>query len=268
MKTTILALPVAALVAVGFVACSEAPTGLAPDGPNDQLIAGGLTAAQQPDVTVYASFTVKFDGNSGVRESGPILNPQGKEIGSCGPGGVLINKNGKTTSAVAHPHCRTAGVDEIFSLEDIDAKESVHRDGQDRLVKTALLFTTELGSGPRVEYNHRSEHTEGVGVIEVWALKDDDPSGKFVIDLSTYDTEGNGMDKQNLLHGRCYIGTQFDDEEGDPLFPDVEENAGYWADCLNVEITADFYRDHTADVETATPDGHATGYLYWKPKTN
>jgi hypothetical protein len=106
------AVPMAALAAVGLLACSESPTESPMSGVNFQLISGGYATG---NATVFGTWTVEIGGGSGVRESGPGINSEGKEMGSCGLAGRWTNPAGRATGAIPHAHCVSESLADIYT---------------------------------------------------------------------------------------------------------------------------------------------------------
>jgi hypothetical protein len=91
---------IAPLAVVALVAaCSEGPTAVAPD---DATI--GVSSPNTP-----AGVTFVISGGTSLRESGPGINDEGKEQGTCEEGGRWRNGAGNLAGATPHENCIIAG---------------------------------------------------------------------------------------------------------------------------------------------------------------
>jgi hypothetical protein len=257
-----IALPVAAVVAVGLVACGEEPTALAPMGPNSELVnPDNRIAAEDVNAHVYGSFALSFTevvGGSGgeggwqVITEGPANFPgNAKNAGTCDDG-LWINKQGKRTSGSLdkpHPHCVEwvegddgeevtvhvvlEPISALYSPTGSSAGEQLvlgtHDDGQFRAFLT--------GSGT---------HSRGEGIVVGYAI---DAStlgttnrrvGTLTFDLAQYH-----QNNVNYFETDCTI----DD------VPDAPR-------CLDLVITA-VYEPLEGDAGVGEVTGAVTGFLYW-----
>jgi hypothetical protein len=267
MTKTILALPVAALVALGSVACSDAPTGLAPEGPNRELVdAGQRIAAADVNAHVYGSFALQFTevvgtpGGWGVIRTGPANFPGNpKNAGTCDDG-LWINKNGQRTSGSLekpHPHCvgETEGDQQNVTvhvvLEPISGRYETFGTAGERLALGNSTDNCEESDpdGLCAFLTGNEKHSRGVGVIVAYAI---DAStlqttkrrvGTLTFDLAQYhDANVNHFDTD------CTIG----EDETAPR-------------CLEPTITATYTPLATGGVG-AVRHG-VPGFLYWSPAT-
>jgi hypothetical protein len=260
-----IALPVAAVVAVGLVACGEEPTALAPMGPNDELVnVDERIAAADVNAHVYGSFALSFTevvGGSGgeggwqVITEGPANFPgNAKNAGTCDDG-LWINKQGKRTSGSLdkpHPHC----------VEWVEGDE-----GQEVTVHVVLEpisahYRTFGGAGQELRLGREGtdwisasltgggDHSRGEGIVVGYAI---DAStlgdanrrvGTLTFDLAQY--HQNDVD---YFETDCTIG----EDETAPR-------------CLDLVINAVY-------APLDAPDGvgelteNVTGFLYWSPAT-
>jgi hypothetical protein len=213
MKKTIFALPVAALVAVGVVACTDAPGLLAPEGPNRELVDESLRI-DHDDAThfVYAFFAYEPDGGVGTVLTGgePGNPPPGivpgnqKHLGTCHDG-KWHNPAGRPTTGTAanpHPFCYVPAADGYtVVLERIAAVYEEKVDKDSNITHRFLYFTNELDED---EYSVKFLTTNGnmraSGEIEARAVKDDPDVGDLVghikFDLDQFNL---GQNQSNLF---------------------------------------------------------------------
>lgn len=200
----LLAVSVAALFAVGIVACGESPTEAY--APQFELVDPTKRVAEADvNARVWLSFAIPFEvevpgGGAGVmvpvaQPNGPAQNFPGdeKNAGSC-EDGTWKNKNGKGMGGTLdkpHPHC-TIYVDEGGSsietinvvLEPISAHYFRHNVNQWR-----LAFTNETGDNGKVLVKN-NDKLEGNGELVAWAVFEHDPSqrvGQITIKLTQFD---------------------------------------------------------------------------------
>lgn len=200
-----IALPVAAIVAVGVVACADEPTGLAPQGPNYELVEIG-TRVEKDDVNarVWLSFAIPFEVEveGGTGEVIPVAQPDGAALnfpgnennaGTC-EGGTWKNKNGKGmggTDTKPHPHCTIyvdAGggtVETVYVVLEPISAEYVRQNAN----QWRLAFTNEGGDNGKVLVKN-NEQLKGNGQILAWAVFQEDPDqrvGQISFDLGQFD---------------------------------------------------------------------------------
>jgi hypothetical protein len=268
----IFALPLAAIVAVGFVACDSNPAGLAPEGPNLELVdLDQRIDADDVNAHVYGSFALSFDeegpGGIGPIKSGPANFPGNpKNAGTCDDG-LWINAQGKRTSGSLerpHPHCvgETEGgtVTVWVVLEPISAIND--RIGQDN-ENLQLAADRPDGDVRAVRGNPPPAPppvgTEGRGIIEAYAIDaatigSGNPKrvGVLTIDLAQYDHNST-----NYFLEDCSL--------------TVSET---YFRCLNTPIVADYmpldgddgvgYPISLADWDEQADGAYpVTGFLYW-----
>jgi hypothetical protein len=256
----IFALPLAAVVAVGFVACDSNPAGLAPEGPNFELVSGGMDR-DDANVDIVATFSYTIEGTGEpFRTSGDAVNPSGKVVGQCGAGGAMINAAGRPTGANPHPFCMSDGVTEdlIISLEPISGAHEIYChhdnncDGGNRIYQEADKVTFDADGDLFVTYNKAQNHQprnwymEGQGQIHAWAVdQHGNRHGTFTFSLAQFANIASGSDANPAEDYFDHFNLA---EEGEPEYI-------VWG--LNKEITATY----------TYPDGVTTvqrqGWIYW-----
>jgi hypothetical protein len=249
MKKTWIALPVAAIMTVGLLACDTNPAGLAPEGANRQLVDESQRIADNAAdlVYAYATFSISQEGQAPYRDVGsPGINGAGKEMGKCLASGRWENPAGKPAGAIPHPFCITGGEEDVLiQLEVINSRRWQHNQNVYRM---AFDVEEEL----RVQFNSSSGNTSGAGVMHAIALRNGVPFGKFVVDLTQYNQQN-----ENLLNGQCYIGEEL--EEADQIL-----DTDNWRGCLDRSINALFFEDIDADPDVDEEDDVVGGYIYWE----
>jgi hypothetical protein len=260
MTKTILALPVAALVALGSVACSDAPTGLAPEGPNRELVdAGQRIAAADVNAHVYGSFALQFTevvgtpGGWGVIRTGPANFPGNpKNAGTCDDG-LWINKNGQRTSGSLekpHPHC-------VGETEGGQQNVTVHV----VLEPVSAQYRTFGGAGKELRLGREGtdwvsasltgggDHSRGEGIVVAYAI-DASTLGTTNrrVGTLTFDMAQYHKNNEDYFETGCRVGE-------DATAPQ----------CLDLVITATYAPLAVGGVGVVTEN--VTGFLYWSPAT-
>jgi hypothetical protein len=279
MKKTWVVLPVAAVMAVGMVACSESPAGLAPDAPRFELAdTAKRVLANNVNAHVYGSFSISFDGGGslGHLAGGHQANFPGnpKNAGHCGnagyatdwendpDAGVWFNPRGHRTTGSKtkpHPHCvdvGSGGGTVVVVLEPISVENK--RIGE---TNEMLEFARQDADGKvhRIAGGTTTGGTQGQGVIQAYAIDHATLGSSNVrVGILTIALTEYGDNSVNYFHTGCDMGV-----------PDTGA-----LPCLNKVIKADY-------MPLAGPDGVGssitqadwdeavdgpyplTGYLYW-----
>jgi hypothetical protein len=201
----IIALPVAAIVAVGLVACSDDPSGLAPEGPSFELVDEGLRI-DHDDAShfVFAAFIYEMGGGSAGRvltDGEPGIVPGNlKHHGWCWSG-TWHNPQNKPTSGDAtkpHPFCYepgSAGIQVV--LERIAAVYEEKTDRFDNITHKFLYFTKDLDEDEySVKFITNANNQQGSGEIEARAVNaaNGDLVGHIEFDLEQFDDGPNNDD--------------------------------------------------------------------------
>jgi hypothetical protein len=208
MKKIIL-VPIAAIVALG--ACDDVAPVAGPQGPNFELVSGGMDRANA-NVRIVASFTYTIEGNAlPYRESGPAINPAGNTVGMCVEGGAMRNPAGKVTGARPHPHCMGGDISEelLISLEPIWGTHEIfchHNENNctsndNRRAQLADKVTFNAAGTMFVTYNKEENHQarnwfmEGTGEIVAWAVdQHGNRHGTFTFNLNDFTNVASGSD--------------------------------------------------------------------------
>jgi hypothetical protein len=263
----IFALPLAAIAAVGFVACDTDSTGLAPEGPNFELVDKDLRVHEDSvNAHVYGSFALQFTevvgtpGGWGAIIDGPGNFPgHPKNAGWCYDG-AWENPRGKLTSGSLdkpHPHCvgETEGSQEEVIvrvvLEPISARyETFGTAGQRLALGSHTSNCSESDAAGLCAFLTGNEkHSRGVGIVVAYAIDlatlgaANRRVGKLTFNLNQYhDNETNHFDQD------CTIG--------------VDETAPR---CLEPTITATY--EPLAEGGVGVLTENVTGFLYWSSAT-
>jgi hypothetical protein len=272
----IFALPLAAVVAAGFVACDSNPTALAPEGPNFELFDKDQRV-DKDDVNahVYGSFVITFEGEPAVLGGGVGANFPGKGksgSGTCGEAdkpdlnGVWFNPQGRRTSGSPdnpHPHCVGTGGGSVEVVLEPISVENANVGEDDEF----LRFTARDGQGVGFNYDgvriqgSGGRNTNAAGVIEAYAiLASTLASGDPVrVGILTIDLEQFKLDGANLFADKCVL-----------------DEAEYGPRCLNKVILADYApwgdngvgRIVNATDEESDDYEAISGFLFWSPATS
>jgi hypothetical protein len=244
------------------------------DGPSgDQLVDG--TRVSDPNIKVFATFSYSLQGGSVADYDGPGITEDGKELGQCEKGGRWLNPQNKRTGPMVHPHCvRGAGTSPggLVVLEEIDAFLGEANRNVD-WIYFEEDSDRDTPEGLFVEWQSSSKKNAGFGTMVAYGTVGNVQTGKFAIDLSTLsyeNTSGPSGTDYNMLNGSCFIGEmgQEDDEDlyrsclrlQDASGDDILDGDGY----PYGRITAKYFSDLNADIETDTPTATVYGYLYWE----
>lgn len=257
------AVPVAALVAVGLVACSESPT--ESYVPQFELVEPTIRiAAEDVNAHVYGSFSLSFDvsapGGIGVILTGPANFPGNpKNAGTC-DNGLWINSQGKRTSGnldKPHPHCVGETEGGTSSIKVVLEPISVHNGGTAGAANEWLQFAVANNDG-RVHVTGSGESnwgTQAQGVLTAYAIdaatiNSASPTrvGILTIDLDQYKSTGGSS--VNYFTTGCTI----DGAPGSPR-------------CLNKVIGAD-YEPLAAPDGVGSTTANVQGFLYWAAATS
>jgi hypothetical protein len=252
----LLAVSVAALAAVGLVACSESPT----DSyvPQFELVDEDLRVTNV-NAEVYATFFV--DVTEGGEAGNYILGSQkdadgayipepanfpakGKVLPGTCIAGNWHNSQGKPTAGSLehpHPHCvemrEGNGATFRVVLEKISA--NYNDPGNNKILILGIDDTGDLGA------KYVGNNQQGHGQIDAWGIKENttDRVGQFTIDLTQFEdaTQGTNPNPNPNLFDCSLSGDE--DEDG----------------CLNKEVKA-VYR-HGTDASGDPED--VWGMLYW-----
>jgi hypothetical protein len=271
----IFALPLAAVVAAGFVACDTDSTLLAPEGPNRELVNEDLRIdAKDVNAWVYGSFSITFEGQPGVLGGGVEANFPGKGksgSGTCGEendegvnDGVWYNPQGRRTSGSAsapHPHCVGSGGGSVsVVLEPI----SVYNGGTFGTASEYLQFARENPDG-RVHITGSDgqpdkQGTQAQGVIRAYAIlaetlgAENTRVGILTIDLEQY--KSTGSSSVNYFTTGCNMGLP---NTADLPCLDKVIRANYEPWGPNAEGRTITFIEGVTDLESYP----VTGYLYW-----
>jgi hypothetical protein len=284
-KQMVVALPLAALLAAGLVACDSNSSPLAPPDPDKELIdperrvGTDNLGENETLVHVYGNFSIVFGGQRDILGGGEeaVFFPGKGKSGSgwCGVegkpelNGLWINPQGRRTSGSPdkpHPHCVRGDEGVEIILEPITA---IHVVVEEEALDEMLILGAPRGAGgggaADEVYLHGTgrygdtPNTKGRGTIEAWAIvastiNDAEPRrvGKLTINLAAeYEVAG-----LNVFADACVLDATID-----------------YVRCLNHVIIADYepYGDDpegTAIISTTMEDGderQITGMLYWAP---
>jgi hypothetical protein len=207
MKKTWIALPVAAVVALGMVACSDAGTFMAPDELD-------LKAAE-PGTEVVATFTIE-----GVEQitylTSPLIPGTGEPLtGECGTGDNLGKYRANTnqpwgpTVGYSNNCVRTTSSGElVVEFETIANYVQAARSGNIHLNFSACGYTeqeiepevfdwvqTSCETKTYIHYKKNSDWTEGAGVI----FGRDSDDNQWTIDLSQIQLPGDTEMKDRVI---------------------------------------------------------------------
>jgi hypothetical protein len=209
MKKTWIALPVAAVVALGMVACDSNPAGLAPEGPSRELVDIN-DRITDVNAWVYGSFILPIGGDG---ERQPILVENGesnfpghpKNKGSC-VDGTWLNPKGQPTGGnrtSPHPHC-IAGWTQAPAMEVILEPISANFVSSPQF---RIRLAQGTGDNYRIQINTQG-NLEAAGTIVAYAVRADNMErvGEIEIDLGQY----SGKSSDALLE--CNVDEVFGDE--------------------------------------------------------
>jgi len=164
-------------------ACSDAansPLGF--DGASEargRTQGGGTPVSSQ--VTVAGTFQVVIPGSGGIRESGPGINEEGKEIGRCDVGGKWWNPSAQQFSrSIPHSHCIDAGGARTVSWSFGELATFVNNGNVINLNFNATDRT--------VHFNGNQDRTEGQNGFSV-----EQDGGTWTLDLNQFDIAGNAF---------------------------------------------------------------------------
>jgi hypothetical protein len=185
--------PVLSLLVVG--ACADAPTAVAPELASFELVDETQKRTSNANISLFATFTLEISGGPAIREAGPGINSEGKEIGACHAGGRWLNpSNKKYAAAVPHSHCMTVAAARTISLEPITAAHwtQLHAGGARSSLKVALdeaeNLLVEWNGASAVTSNHQME---AKGVVHAHAVDQHGVRhGTFTFDLAQYAAPG------------------------------------------------------------------------------
>jgi len=273
--------PAVALAAFAAVACSDtpAPTAIAPDGANYQLVGGTGTTVADANIKVFSTFSYSLQGGSIDTYDGPGITEEGNELGTCLKGGRWLNPRNKPTGPMVHPHCiRGAGSAPggLVVLEEIDAFVGNHPTNGN-IEWIYFDENSQRGDAPAglfVEWHAANNTNSGYGMMVAYGAVDGVRTGMFVIDLSTLHY-ANERDKGqladwNMLNGKCFIGEEGEEEDPTKSRSCLRLQNGEGDDVLDENgvtygrIAANYFSDVTADIERDAPTATVYGYLYWE----
>jgi hypothetical protein len=187
-------------------ACSDMAT--SPLGPQDAAFnkrgAGSTTVggSVSSQVTVAGSFSVTIPGGSGIRESGPGINEEGKELGECGPGGAWQNPSTKNWShSVPHSHCVSAAGSQVITWAFSQGATFVVNGNN-----TNLNFANLVDHF--VHFKGNQNDTSGEGIFTLSAS-----GGTWTLDMNQFDASGNAFTSCDAA-GRCLTATATFSKDG------------------------------------------------------